>query len=117
MDALNACVESFTRGKPTADLVPLFESHGVPAAEVRSPAAAVRDPRVLARGETVPIEHPGLGHVADVIGPGVPIRFAGTELAPPRAAPAVGQDNALVYGQWLGYGTAELERLRAAGNI
>ena len=117
MDALNACVESFTRRRPTAELVPLFESHGVPAAEVRSPAAAVRDPRVLARGETVPIEHPGLGRVADVIGPGLPIRFAGREFAAPRPAPSVGQDNALVYGQWLGYGPAKLERLRGAGNI
>ena len=52
-----------------------------------------------------------------IIGPGVPIRFAGGKLAAPRPAPAVGQDNALVYGQWLGYGAAELERLRAAGNI
>ena len=117
MDLMNSHIERFTRGKPTADLVPHFESHGVPVAEVRSPAAAVRDPRVLARGETVPIEHPDLGRVADVIGPGVPIRFAGGKLAAPRPAPAVGQDNALVYGQWLGYGAAELERLRAAGNI
>jgi CoA:oxalate CoA-transferase len=117
MDAINECVESFTRRRLTAELVPLFESHGVPAAEVRSPAAAVRDPRVLARGETVPIEHPLLGRVADVIGPGLPIRFSGATFAAPRPAPAVGQDNALVYGQWLGYDTAELERLRAAGNI
>jgi hypothetical protein len=35
----------------------------------------------------------------------------------PRPAPSVGQDNALVYGEWLGYGDAGLQRLRAAGNI
>ncbi|HEY8521572.1 MAG TPA: CoA transferase [Gammaproteobacteria bacterium] len=117
MDAINALIEAFTRERPTAELVPLFEANGVPAAEVRSPAAAVRDPRVLARGETVPIEHPEFGRVADVIGPGVPIRFSRAALPEPRAAPAVGQDNALVYGEWLGYSAAELERLRAAGNI
>jgi crotonobetainyl-CoA:carnitine CoA-transferase CaiB-like acyl-CoA transferase len=117
MDAINDCVESFTRRRPTAELVPLFEGHGVPAAAVRSPAEAVRDPRVLARGETVPIEHPVFGRVADVVGPGLPIRFSGAAFEAPRPAPAVGQDNALVYGQWLGYGAAELERLRAAGNI
>jgi crotonobetainyl-CoA:carnitine CoA-transferase CaiB-like acyl-CoA transferase len=97
--------------------VPLFERHGVPAAEVRSPAAAVRDPRVLARGETVPIEHPVLGRVADAIGPGVPIRFSSGTPAPPRPAPSLGQDNELVYGEWLGYSAADLARLRAAGNI
>jgi crotonobetainyl-CoA:carnitine CoA-transferase CaiB-like acyl-CoA transferase len=117
MDAINECIESFTRGRPTAELVPLFESHGVPAAEVRSPSAAVRDPRVLERGETVRLEHPELGRIADVIGPGVPIRFSAAEASAPRPAPAVGQDNALVYGDWLGYGAAKLDRLRAAGVI
>jgi crotonobetainyl-CoA:carnitine CoA-transferase CaiB-like acyl-CoA transferase len=116
-DAINHRIESFTRTRPTAELVPLFELHGVPAAPVRSPADAVRDPRVLARGETVPIEHPQLGRVADLIGPGLPIRFAGSERAALRPAPAVGQDNALVYGSWLGYSAEAIARLRAAGNI
>jgi crotonobetainyl-CoA:carnitine CoA-transferase CaiB-like acyl-CoA transferase len=117
MTAMNACIEEFTRAATTAELVPLFERHGVPAAPVRSPGEAVRDPRVLARGETVEVEHPEFGRVADVIGPGVPIRFSGAGAAPSRPAPALGQDNELVYGEWLGYGAAELERLRAAGNI
>jgi crotonobetainyl-CoA:carnitine CoA-transferase CaiB-like acyl-CoA transferase len=117
MDAINELIEAFTRRRLTAELVPLFEAHGVPAADVRSPAAAVRDPRVLARAETVPIEHPQFGRVADVIGPGVPIRFSHAVLTEPRPAPTVGQDNALVYGKWLGYDAAELERLHAAGNI
>ncbi len=116
-DALNAYIESFTRGRPTAELAPLFERHGVPAAPVRAPAEAVRDPRVLARGETVPLDHPEHGRVADLIGPGVPIRFSGSPPGTPRPAPAVGQDNALVYGDWLGYGADKIERLRAAGNI
>jgi crotonobetainyl-CoA:carnitine CoA-transferase CaiB-like acyl-CoA transferase len=72
---------------------------------------------VLARGETVRLEHPQLGRVADLIGPGVPIRFVGAAPGPARPAPALGQDNALVYGQWLGYSDAALERLRAGGNI
>ena len=117
MDAINGVIETFTRARRAAELVALFESHGVPAAEVRSPAAAVRDPRVLERGETVPIEHPQFGRVADVIGPGLPIRFLHAAAVTPRPAPSVGQDNALVYGDWLGYSAAELDRLRAAGNI
>jgi crotonobetainyl-CoA:carnitine CoA-transferase CaiB-like acyl-CoA transferase len=117
MDAINGYIEAFTRGRPAADLVALFERHGVPAAPVRSPAEAVRDPRVLARGETLPIEHPQFGRVADVIGPGLPIRFAGARTATARPAPTVGQDNALVYRDWLGYSPETLERLRAAGNI
>jgi crotonobetainyl-CoA:carnitine CoA-transferase CaiB-like acyl-CoA transferase len=117
MNAINGHIETFTRSRPTADLVALFERHGVPAAAVRSPAEAVRDPRVLARGETVQIKHPEFGRVADVIGPGLPIRFAGAQASAPRPAPALGQDNTLVYRDWLGYSADTLERLRAAGNI
>jgi crotonobetainyl-CoA:carnitine CoA-transferase CaiB-like acyl-CoA transferase len=116
-DDINSYIETFTRGRPTAELVPLFELNGVPAAPVRSPAEAVRDPRVLARGETVALEHPTLGRVADLIGPGLPIRFSGSVMGAPRPAPGVGQDNGLVYGDWLGYGADTLERLREAGNI
>jgi CoA:oxalate CoA-transferase len=117
VDAINACLEEFTRGLPSDELVQLLEMHGVPAAVVRSPADAVRDPRVLARGETVAINHPQYGRVADVIGPGLPFRLSAMASVPPRAAPSLGQDNALVYGQWLGYGEAGLARLREAGNV
>jgi len=34
-----------------------------------------------------------------------------------RAAPCVGQDNALVYGEWLGYGSDGVARMHAAGII
>lgn len=117
VDALNAAIEAFTRAQPTGSLLALLERHGVPAAEVRSPAEGVRDPRVLSRGETVRLEHPRFGQVADAIGMGVPITFSDAEPARLRAAPSVGQDNALVYGEWLGYGADGVERLRADGVI
>jgi crotonobetainyl-CoA:carnitine CoA-transferase CaiB-like acyl-CoA transferase len=117
VDELNAHIEAFTRTVPTAVLVPLLERHGVPAAEVRSPASAVRDPRVQARGETVPLDHPKFGHVADVMGMGVPITFSGAAAIPLRPAPCVGQDNDLVYGNWLGYSQTAIEKLRVDGVI
>src|SRR5687767_741435 len=117
VDEMNAHIEAFTRTLPTAELLPLLARHRVPAAAVRSPGEAVRDPRVLARGETVPLEHPDFGQVADLFGPGLPIRFSGAAAGTPRPAPAVGQDNALVYGDWLGYSADTLDQLRAAGNI
>ena len=57
------------------------------------------------------------GRVADVVGMGVPITFSDAHQACLRPAPSVGQDNALVYGDWLGYGPAGVEKLRAAGVI
>ena len=117
VDEMNAQIEAFTRTLPTAELLPLLERHRVPAAEVRGPRDAVRDPRVRARGETVPLEHPEFGRVADVVGAGVPITFSEAPQACLRPAPSVGQDNALVYGEWLGYGPAGVEKLAAAGII
>jgi crotonobetainyl-CoA:carnitine CoA-transferase CaiB-like acyl-CoA transferase len=117
VDEMNAHIEAFTRMIPTTALVPLLEQHGVPAAEVRSPADAVRDPRVQARGETVPLEHPQFGRVADVVGMGVPITFSEAPAPRLRPAPSVGQDNALVYGEWLGYSAAQMEQLRLDGVI
>lgn len=117
VDALNEQIESFTRTQTTEALLPLLERHGVPAAPVRTPAAAVRDPRVLARGETVLLDHPQFGRVAEVIGMGVPITFAKGSDVPMRPAPLPGQDNALVYGEWLGYGADGVARLRHDGVI
>jgi crotonobetainyl-CoA:carnitine CoA-transferase CaiB-like acyl-CoA transferase len=113
VDQLNAAIEGFTRTQTTSALLALFEHHGVPAAAVRTPGEAVRDPRVLARGETVPLDHPQFGRVADVIGMGVPISFSEADTRPMRPAPQLGQDNDLVYGEWLGYGADGVGRLRA----
>jgi crotonobetainyl-CoA:carnitine CoA-transferase CaiB-like acyl-CoA transferase len=117
VDAMNAEIEAFTRTVPTADLLSLLERHNVPSAAVRSPGDAVRDPRVRARGETVTLEHPQFGRVGDVVGMGVPITFSDATVGCVRPAPSVGQDNALVYGEWLGYGPAGVEKLQAAGII
>jgi len=48
---------------------------------------------------------------------GVPIRFSDASVGFERPAPAVGQDNALVYGDWLAYGAARVDALRSAGVI
>jgi crotonobetainyl-CoA:carnitine CoA-transferase CaiB-like acyl-CoA transferase len=117
VDEMNAHIETFTRTMPTADLLPLLGSHHVPSAEVRAPREAVRDPRVQARGETVPLEHPDFGRVADVVGMGIPITFSDARTGDLRPAPSIGQDNALVYGDWLGYGAAGVAQLQAIGII
>ena len=114
VDDMTAHIETFTRTLPTAELLARLARYHVPAAEVRSPREAVRDPRVLERGETLPLEHPLFGRVADAVGTGIPIAFSEAGTGGGRPAPGVGQDNALVYGDWLGYGAGGVEQLRAA---
>jgi CoA:oxalate CoA-transferase len=117
VEEINAHIEAFTRTLPTADLLPVLDRHHVPAAPVRSPGDAIRDPGVRARGETQALDHPEYGQVADVIGMGIPITFSEAAAGELRAAPCVGQDNALVYGEWLGYGSDGVARMHAAGMI
>jgi len=109
---LNALIEAFTRSHVTAAAVARLEAAGVPAAEVRSPAAAVRDPRVRARMETVALDHPIYGRVDDVIGMGVPIRFSESTVGFDRPAPTLGQHNDEVYKGILGYSAAQVADLR-----
>jgi crotonobetainyl-CoA:carnitine CoA-transferase CaiB-like acyl-CoA transferase len=114
---LNGLIEAFTAGHRTADLIERFDRCGVPAAEVRSPHDGVRDPRVLRRGETLPLAHPVHGQVEDMVGMGVPIVFSEATTGFDRLAPDLGQHNDLVYGDLLGYSPETIAALRADGVI
>jgi CoA:oxalate CoA-transferase len=109
-------VTDFTRMRPTCEVVAVLSQEGVPAAEVRSPATAVRDSRVVARGETVRLQHAAAPE-ADVYGPGVPIVFSGSTVGFDQPPPGVGEHNYEVYGELLGYTQDELRALQAAGVI
>jgi len=90
---VDAIVSEFTQRHTMADAVSILEAGGVPCAEVREPAEAVRDPRVLARGETVRIAHPQFGVVDEVYGTGLPIRFSAAGAGFDQPPPAMGQHN------------------------
>jgi CoA:oxalate CoA-transferase len=109
---LDRIVTEFTRSLDTNDAIAKLDAAGVPAAEVRSPEAAFRDPRVLARGETVRLLHPKYGDVGDVFGMGMPIGFSGSQTGFDQPAPAVGQHNDEIYGELLGYSDEKVEDLR-----
>ena len=114
---LDAIIGEFTSRYTNAEAVAIFEKAGVPSAEVRNPDEAVRDPRVLARGETVRLEHPKFGAVDDVYGMGIPIKFSGASAGFDQPAPALGEHNEAVYGGMLGYSTEHLDRLKSSGAI
>ena len=114
---LDALIEVWTRARPTDVITEALLAQGVPAAEVRSPRAAVRDARVLAREEGVPLSHPQHGRTAEVYGMGVPIKFSQAHAGFDRPPPQVGEHNQLVYGELLGYDEAKLRALAERGVI
>jgi CoA:oxalate CoA-transferase len=110
---LNAFIENFTRALTSSEALARLEACGVPSAEVRDPAAATRDPRVIERGEIVPLAHPKYGAVEDVYGMGMPISFSGSHVGFDQPPPELGEHNDRVYGEILGYSSEKIAELRA----
>ncbi|USX54644.1 CaiB/BaiF CoA-transferase family protein [Lentzea sp. HUAS12] len=111
--ALHELIGTWAAGQDRAAAVASLVENGVPAAEVREPAEAVRDPLVRARNEVVALTHPSHGATADISATGVPIVFSGSAAGFDRPAPALGEHNDLVYGDLLGYDGDRLAALRA----
>ncbi|MEO8097910.1 MAG: CoA transferase [Acidobacteriota bacterium] len=116
VDEVDRIVTEFTRPRTNAEVVSTLARAGVPAAEVRNPAEAVRDPRVVARGETMRLHHPAAPD-ADVYGPGVPIVFSDATINLSQPPPGIGEHNQQIYGDLLGYTQTELQGLQSSGVI
>jgi crotonobetainyl-CoA:carnitine CoA-transferase CaiB-like acyl-CoA transferase len=110
-DELHALIREWCRERSTTDIVAAFTAEGVPAAPVREPREAVRDPLVREREEVVPLVHPRLGEIADVVATGVPIRFSAARAELDRPAPTLGEHNDHVYRELLGYSPEALAEL------
>jgi crotonobetainyl-CoA:carnitine CoA-transferase CaiB-like acyl-CoA transferase len=110
-DELHEIIREWCRERPAADVVAAFTAEGVPSAQVREPAEAVRDPLVRERGDVVALRHPQFGAVADLTTTGVPIRFSGARASLDRPAPALGEHNDHVYRELLGYSPEQLAEL------
>jgi crotonobetainyl-CoA:carnitine CoA-transferase CaiB-like acyl-CoA transferase len=114
---VDALVEAWTNAQTVADLLVRLETWQVPAAEVRDPQNAVNDPRVVARQETVLLEHPKYGQVEEVYGTGIPIRFSEATVGFDQPAPEIGEHNEIVYRKILGYSDEKVRELRTQGVI
>jgi crotonobetainyl-CoA:carnitine CoA-transferase CaiB-like acyl-CoA transferase len=109
---LDGIIGAFTCSRTSAEVIAAMDQWGVPSAEVRNPEEAVRDPRVVSRGETVPLAHPKYGMVEDVYGMGMPIKFSKAEAGFDAPPPRLGEHNEAVYGGLLGYSAERLEELK-----
>lgn len=114
---LDRIIEDYTQRFTVSEVVRALEAAGVPAAQVRNTDQAVRDPRVVARGETVKLSHPKYGDVDDVYGMGMPLKFSVSDVRFDQPPPAVGEHNEAIYGGLLGYSAERIAELRRDGVI
>lgn len=117
MRILDPLIDAWSSQLTVAEVMERLERAGVPVAPVRRPQEAVRDPRVVGGGATVPLSHPIYGAVAAVYGTGLPLEFSGATVGFDRPAPSLGQHNEAVYGEILGYSSETLAELRSEGAI
>jgi CoA:oxalate CoA-transferase len=114
---LHSLIAAWAAPLTSAEAAAGLEARGVPSAIVRDTATAVRDPRALRRGETVPLVHPDSGPVEELYGSGFPVRFSDAAAGYDRPAPRLGEHNDFVLGGVLGYPPERIEALRAARAI
>jgi crotonobetainyl-CoA:carnitine CoA-transferase CaiB-like acyl-CoA transferase len=80
---------------------------------VQSPEEVVSCPHLAARGSFAVLDHPEVGTLQY---PGAGFLIDGVNpVAGGRAAPRLGEHNAVIYGGELGFSAEELAVLRAAG--
>jgi CoA:oxalate CoA-transferase len=108
MDTVDEIVTAFTRGFKKQALFDLLMSHRVPCAPVRDLGEVVNDPHMHARRALEWVEHPLYGRV---VLPNSPLRFEGAPPMPLEPSGRLGEHNEEIYGEWLGLGKDEIERL------
>jgi len=113
LDALVPIISAATRAKPSAHWVTEFDAAGVPVGPINKVGDMLADPQVLAREMVVEVDHPNAGRMKTL---GTPIKFSDTPAKVERPAPLLGQHTDEVLAS-LGYGPADIARLRAEGAV
>jgi len=85
----------------------------VPCAAARAVEDVFDDPQVASEGILASFEHARIGRYRAMAHP---VRFGGGSAPAPFAAPAMGQDAREIL-RWLGYSSADIERLCRSGAV
>ncbi|MEE8421928.1 MAG: CoA transferase [Dehalococcoidia bacterium] len=114
LDEMDAGLEEWTRAHTIAEIEEALLPLGVMMSPVNDVAAIVDHPQLAARGNIVEVEHPELGTLRFQ---GVAPKLSKTPGSVERPPPLLGEHNADIYGELLGYSEADIETLRADGVI
>ncbi len=99
------------KSKSSEEWIRLGDEKNFPIAPVNTPKTIAVDPQFEARFSIYPASE----HGADMLP--LPIKFVGEELPAPTLAPTVGEHNEQVLRDVLGYGDAEIAKLKDAGAL
>lgn len=97
-----------------AEVVSALNAASIAVSPVLDFGEIVREPHFREREIVCDIEHPTAGKLTHY---GIAPKFSRTPAKVRSSAPLLGQHNAEIYGEWLGYDAAMLETLRGEGVI
>lgn len=112
-EALDDEIEAFTRDRDVAELEAMLQAVDVPAHRVSTSRGAAEDPQLIAREHFIPLEHPEIGS-GDY--ENARVRLSATP-GRPRPCPTLGQHDATIPGEPLGYSEEEITDLVTASAI
>jgi formyl-CoA transferase len=112
-DEVDAIISAWTAQYDKYEVMRLLGDAQIPGGAVLNTLELSEDPHLRRRETFVEVEHPERGRF---VMPGWPVKMSASHV-PVVAAPVLGADNAGVYGDLLGRGGEELERLHADGVI
>ena len=108
-------LESWSMEHTVSEVVDTLLANNIPAGPLMSIADLAKDPHFNDHREMFPyMEQPGVGAFRVTA---MPIKFSETQTRIYRPAPALGEHNAQVYGQYLGFDAQKLAELKEKGII
>jgi len=102
----------WSSARTTEEAVNALLAGGVPAAPINNIEQVVHDPHVKARDMFVDVDHPKAGRMTIT---GSQLKLSETPATIRTPAPALGQDNATVYSEWLRLSADEIAAYTSEG--
>jgi crotonobetainyl-CoA:carnitine CoA-transferase CaiB-like acyl-CoA transferase len=111
---LDEVIARWTASLSTVDLLALLEKYGIPSGLIYRAADMLGDPHFQSRNAIVSTPHPQFGTLRMQ---NVAPRLSASPSSIRTPAPALGEHNAQVYGEWLGLEPGVIDDYRARGVI
>jgi CoA:oxalate CoA-transferase len=112
---LTELIETWASQYTPDEVVAKLAAASIAVAPVREPRMAVQDERVTAREETVPVMHPTLGVIPELMTAGIPLVLSESHVGFSRMAPGLGEHTLEVLSELDGYNEQRLRYLQDAG--